>query len=135
MAQMEKITQACGDGCCAPPPLILPTRPKADRAPLIREAFRLEWLTIGWMVVEAVVGWRRELRPGSLVLVALGLDKVIELMITTRRRERYRLHFNGAIHGRVRKAAVSAAILVRVISPQPGESSRHSAWFGVIIGG
>jgi hypothetical protein len=39
--------------CCLPPPFILP--PQADRLPLIREAFRLEWLTIGWMTVEAVV--------------------------------------------------------------------------------
>jgi hypothetical protein len=33
--------------CRDPPPLILPPRP--DRLPLIREAFRLEWVTIGWM--------------------------------------------------------------------------------------
>jgi hypothetical protein len=31
----------------------LPPRP--DRLPLIREAFRLEWLTIGWMTIEAIV--------------------------------------------------------------------------------
>jgi hypothetical protein len=38
---------------CAPPALILP--PRSDRLPVIRKAFRLEWLTIGWMTVEAVV--------------------------------------------------------------------------------
>src|SRR6266849_6594365 len=80
MAQMEEITQTCGDGCCAPPPLVLPTRPKVDRTPLIREAFRLEWLTIGWMVVEAVVALASGIAAGSLVLVAFGLDSVIELM-------------------------------------------------------
>jgi len=63
--------------CCAPPPLILPPRP--DRLPLIREAFRLEWLTIGWMTVEAVVAIAAGLTAGSLVLVAFGLDSVIEL--------------------------------------------------------
>jgi len=80
MAQMEEITQTCGDGCCAPPPLVLPTRPKVDRTPLIREAFRLEWLTIGWMVVEAVVALASGIAAGSLVLVAFGLDSVIELI-------------------------------------------------------
>ncbi len=63
--------------CCAPPPLILP--PRTDRLPLIREAFRLEWLTIGWMTVEAVVSIAAGLAAGSLVLIAFGLDSVIEL--------------------------------------------------------
>src|SRR5215472_15685646 len=80
MTQMEKIPQTREDGCCAPPPLILPTRPKVDRTQLIRDAFRLEWLTIGWMVVEAVVALASGIAAGSLVLVAFGLDSVIELM-------------------------------------------------------
>lgn len=65
------------DECCAPPPLILP--PRAERLPLIREAFRLEWLTIGWMTVEAVVAIGAGVAVGSLVLIAFGLDSVIEL--------------------------------------------------------
>jgi hypothetical protein len=63
--------------CCAPPPLVLPPRP--DRLPLIREAFRLEWFTIAWMIVEAVVATGAGSTAGSLVLVAFGLDSVIEL--------------------------------------------------------
>ena len=62
---------------CAPPPLFLP--PRSDRLPLIREAFGLEWLTIGWMTVEAVVAVGAGVTAGSLVLVAFGLDSVIEL--------------------------------------------------------
>jgi divalent metal cation (Fe/Co/Zn/Cd) transporter len=62
---------------CAPPPLILP--PRSDRLPLIHEAFRLEWLTIGWMTVEAVVAIAAGVAAGSLVLIAFGLDSVIEL--------------------------------------------------------
>lgn len=64
-------------GACAPPPLFLP--PRSDRLPLIREAFGLEWLTIGWMTVEAVVAIWAGVTVGSLVLVAFGLDSVIEL--------------------------------------------------------
>src|SRR5262252_9271439 len=63
--------------CCTPPPIVLPPRP--ERLPLIREAFRLEWLTIGWMVIEAVVAIVAGWTAGSLVLVAFGLDSVIEL--------------------------------------------------------
>ena len=62
---------------CAPPPLVLPPRP--DRLPLIREAFRLEWLTIAWMTVEAVVAISAGIAAGSLVLLAFGLDSLIEL--------------------------------------------------------
>ena len=62
---------------CAPPPLLLP--PRSDRLALIREAFRLEWLTIGWMTVEAVVAIAAGATAGSLVLIAFGLDSVIEL--------------------------------------------------------
>ncbi len=80
MTQMEKIAPACGDACCAPPPLDLPRASKADRRQLIREVFRLEWLTIGWMVVEAVVALASGIAAGSLVLVAFGLDSVIELI-------------------------------------------------------
>jgi divalent metal cation (Fe/Co/Zn/Cd) transporter len=63
--------------CCVPPPLILP--PQAERLLHIGEAFRLEWLTIGWMTVEAVIAISAGIIAGSLVLVAFGLDSVIEL--------------------------------------------------------
>ena len=62
---------------CASPPFVSP--PRADRPPLIHEAFRLEWLTIGWMTVEAVVAIAAGVTAGSLVLTAFGLDSVIEL--------------------------------------------------------
>jgi len=71
MTQIDKTAPTCGDGCCAPSPLVL-QRPRVDRTPLIREVFRLEWLTIGWMVVEAVVALASGIAAGSLVLVAFG---------------------------------------------------------------
>src|SRR5208283_3390095 len=40
---------------------------------------RLEWLTIAWMTVEAVVAIASGLMVGSLVLTAFGLDSLIEL--------------------------------------------------------
>src|SRR5262249_28059042 len=80
MTQIDKTAQTCGDDCCAPPPLVLPTNPTVDRTQLISEAFRLEWLTIGWMVIEAVVALASGIAAGSLVLVAFGLDSVIELI-------------------------------------------------------
>jgi divalent metal cation (Fe/Co/Zn/Cd) transporter len=73
--------KACaGDDCsCGPSPIVLPLKVTPDRAPLIREAFRLEWLTIGWMTIEAVVALASAWAAGSIVLAAFGLDSLIEL--------------------------------------------------------
>jgi divalent metal cation (Fe/Co/Zn/Cd) transporter len=57
---------------------VAPTE-RAGRLSLIQEAFRLEWLTIAWMTVEATVAIASGIAAGSLVLVAFGLDSVIEL--------------------------------------------------------
>ena len=43
-------------------------------------ALRLEALTIAWMVVEAAVSVGAALAAGSLLLVAFGVDSVIELI-------------------------------------------------------
>ena len=56
----------------------LPSR-SDHRLALVHEAFWLEWLTIGWMTVEAVVATTAGIAAGSLVLFAFGLDSVIEL--------------------------------------------------------
>jgi divalent metal cation (Fe/Co/Zn/Cd) transporter len=80
MAHVENLGEICEDACCVPLPLILPTKPAIDRGPLIREAFRLEWLTIGWMVIEAVVATAAGVVSSSLVLLAFGLDSVVELI-------------------------------------------------------
>jgi len=55
MLHVDKVAERREDECCTPPPLILSSKPTVDRHPLVREAFRLEWITIGWMSIEAVV--------------------------------------------------------------------------------
>ena len=52
----------------------------SERLNLIREAFRFEWLTVGWMTVEAAVSIAAGITADSLVLIAFGLDSVIELI-------------------------------------------------------
>jgi divalent metal cation (Fe/Co/Zn/Cd) transporter len=74
---------ACvGDACsCGPALLVLPHRSSvlSDRAALIGQAFRLEWLTVGWMTIEAVVALIAAWTAGSILLAAFGLDSLIEL--------------------------------------------------------
>jgi divalent metal cation (Fe/Co/Zn/Cd) transporter len=50
------------------------------RAELIQRAFRLEWLTVAWMAIEALVAIGSGVIAGSLTLTAFGLDSVIELL-------------------------------------------------------
>jgi divalent metal cation (Fe/Co/Zn/Cd) transporter len=52
----------------------------ADRRRLVRQAFRLEWLTIGWMAIEAIVAVGSGITAHSLTLLAFGVDSVIELI-------------------------------------------------------
>ena len=80
MSQVANVHDTCADECCAPTPLVLPAKAAADRVALVREAFRLEWLTIAWMTVEAVVAITAAIMAGSLALMAFGLDSVIELV-------------------------------------------------------
>jgi divalent metal cation (Fe/Co/Zn/Cd) transporter len=50
-----------------------------DRIALIREAFRLEYITLAWMTVEAAVAIGFGVAAGSLTLMAFGIDSLIEL--------------------------------------------------------
>jgi len=67
----------CGDSCYAAPELAVTNDP--DRAPLIRRAFTLEYMTVGWMVVEAEIAIWSGIRAGSVSLLAFGIDSLIEL--------------------------------------------------------
>jgi divalent metal cation (Fe/Co/Zn/Cd) transporter len=50
-----------------------------QRQKLVREAFRLEWFSVGWMAVEAAVAVAAGIAVNSVTLIAFGLDSVIEL--------------------------------------------------------
>jgi divalent metal cation (Fe/Co/Zn/Cd) transporter len=80
MLHTDDAPERCEDECCAPPLPVLSSKPAVDRDPLVREAFRLEWITIGWMAIEAIVAVGAGVVSGSLVLLAFGLDSIIELI-------------------------------------------------------
>jgi divalent metal cation (Fe/Co/Zn/Cd) transporter len=63
----------CSDECCPP------EATQAHRAPLLRQAFRLEYATIAWMMIEAAVALWSGLTAGSVSLLAFGIDSLIEL--------------------------------------------------------
>jgi divalent metal cation (Fe/Co/Zn/Cd) transporter len=63
--------------CCGAAAPTLALTP--ERGALIRQAFRLEWLTVAWMAIEGSVALAAGIAASSLTLMAFGLDSVIEL--------------------------------------------------------
>ena len=53
--------------------------PTSNRSVLIRAAFRIEFLTIAWMVIEGAVAIGAAIAAHSLTLLAFGFDSLIEL--------------------------------------------------------
>lgn len=50
----------------------------ADRPRLLRRGLRLEYLTVGWNVVEGVLAVAAALAAGSVALLGFGLDSFVE---------------------------------------------------------
>jgi divalent metal cation (Fe/Co/Zn/Cd) transporter len=48
------------------------------RGELLRGALRLEWLTVGWNVVEGVIAVAAALAAGSVALLGFGIDSFVE---------------------------------------------------------
>ena len=51
----------------------------AQRAADVRRALALEWATLAWVAIEALVAIAAGVSAGSLVLLAFGFDSVIEM--------------------------------------------------------
>ena len=62
-----------------PSPPSSPTETDA-RTALVRHAFALEWMTVGWMIVESVGAIVAAVTARSLSLFAFGIDSFIELI-------------------------------------------------------
>src|SRR5260370_25453354 len=54
-----------------------------NRAVLIQQAFRLEYITLAWMTIEAAVAMGSGVAADSLILTAFGIDSLIELASAT----------------------------------------------------
>jgi divalent metal cation (Fe/Co/Zn/Cd) transporter len=52
---------------------------RTERSALISQALRLEYVTLAWMVIEAAVAIGSGIAAGSLLLLAFGIDSLIEL--------------------------------------------------------
>jgi hypothetical protein len=69
----------CGEDCCTGGSAIAAAALDTGRPELIRRAFRLEYATVAWMVVEAVIAVWSGVHARSVSLLAFGIDSLIEL--------------------------------------------------------
>ncbi len=78
MATSSKIGQAdavCGDSCCGSSPLAPPR--------LSPQVAWLQYLTIGWMLVECALSLLAAVQAHSVALLAFGSDSLIEMLSAT----------------------------------------------------
>lgn len=70
----------CEAGCTATPTLIGPGVGEATavRSEQLRRALRLEYLTVGWNLVEGVVAIAAAVLAGSVALLGFGIDSFVE---------------------------------------------------------
>ena len=88
--------------------------PESPRDLLLRRGVRLEWFTIGWNSVEAVVAIGAGLLAGSIALVGFGLDSVIETGAGVMVLWRLRREVAGAHDDQVERAERSALRFVGI---------------------
>ena len=79
------------------------------RAALVRRGLRLNWLGIGYNVLEAVVAVATGLMAGSVALVGFGFDSVIE--VTASGAAQWRLRSDIDPHRRERVERLTARII------------------------
>jgi divalent metal cation (Fe/Co/Zn/Cd) transporter len=104
----------------------------ADSA-LVAQALRVEWLTIGWMLVETVVATGSGIKARSLTLIAFGADSVIELLsallLLWRLKVELRLEKDFPRGLEERAAKIGAALLL-VLSLYVAVSAVWAVWRG-----
>jgi len=67
------VDSAPSRGCAGPE-----TTPPPDRTRQLRDALRLEYLTVGWNVIEGIVAVAAALAARSVALLGFGLDSFVE---------------------------------------------------------
>ena len=85
-----------------------------DRFPPLKRGIQIEWLSAGWMVLEAVVAVAAGVLAHSVALVAYGADSVIELVAGAAVLSRLYVEARGGAEERVERAERAASWVVGV---------------------
>jgi len=120
-------SKTCSDGACTTP---------ARQAPAtLARALGLEYLTVGWNVVEGVVAIAAALLAGSVALLGFGIDSFVEcasaLVMIWRLRAEREHRFDGksldAIEHRARRLVAGSLFMLAVYITI---DATHTLWVG-----
>ena len=87
----------------------LASAPAPQRAALVRRGLRLNYLTIGYNVLEAVVSLAAGIAAGSIALVGFGVDSIIE--VTASVAAQWRLRIDHHTERRARAELVTRRVI------------------------
>ncbi len=104
----------------------------APRATLLTRALRLEYLTVGWNVVEGVVALGAAFAAGSVVLVGFGVDSFVECASGSVLIWRLQAERGARGHAEIERLDRRARKLVAVslfgLAAYVGLDAAHSLW-------
>jgi divalent metal cation (Fe/Co/Zn/Cd) transporter len=107
-----------------------PTTPSRDAA--LRRALRLEYLTVGWNVVEGVIGVSAALAAGSVALLGFGIDSFVEstsgAVLIWRLRAERRARDPEAIEALDRRAHKLVALTLFALAAYIGVDALKALW-------
>ena len=88
--------------------------PSIDRQALVRRGLHLEYLTIGWNLVEGTIAVLAALAAGSVALLGFGVDSFVESVSGAVLVWRLKGEREGASHQQIKKLDLQAHRLVSV---------------------
>jgi divalent metal cation (Fe/Co/Zn/Cd) transporter len=107
-----------------------PTTPSRDAT--LRRALRLEYLTVGWNVVEGVIGVSAALAAGSVALLGFGIDSFVEstsgAVLIWRLRAERRARDPEAIEALDRRAHKLVALTLFALAAYIGVDALKALW-------
>lgn len=110
------------------------TETTAGRTPLLRRGLRLEYLTIGWNILEGLVAVTAALAAGSIALLGFGVDSFVEcasgFVLVWRLRAERRAVGEEAIERLDRRAHRLVGASLFLLAVYIGFDAGHALWLG-----
>jgi len=127
-AEITSSPEACGCHSCPAP--VAAARPEA-----VRRALRLEYLTVGWNLVEGIIAVTAAVIAGSVAILGFGIDSFVEcasalVMIWRLRAERSEKLSGGQLEHVEQRARKHVAISLFLLAAYVTLEACRTLWTG-----
>ena len=122
-------TDGCGASCATS------SDSSPERAAQLTRALRLEYLTVGWNVIEGVIAVTAALRAASVALLGFGIDSFVEsasglVMVWRLRAERRGGMDDAQLDAMERRATKLIALSLFALAAYVAFDAVHTLWAG-----